>query len=181
MDSQGNTASVSRRARVSAIARARFGLMTMLLSFLVLAAGAAQASPPVADYYLQRSKGDFGIVRTHYQFGRNYAQIGNYPLARVYFINAYSSSYALQSDVNRLYLENLVNLHSGMYRNVVYQQIAVQQSNTLKAQTQLLSAYLNILAQQPSNVGMWVNVDAMVVQISATLYYTEYYMRLAQL
>lgn len=179
METQENTVMAERRARTTT--RARFGLMTMLLSLLVFVTGAAQASPQVADYYLQRTKYDFTLEKTYYQIGRNYALARNAAAARPYFLNAYSNSIAMQIDAERLYAENLINLQGGMYRNAAYQQMAVQQSNVLRTQVQLLSAYLNLLAQQPLNTGAILTVDTQIVQVTATLYATEQYMRSAQL
>lgn len=175
MDMQENGSVIAPRAR------ARFDFVTMLLSLLVFVTGATQASPPVADYYLQRTKYDFAVAKNFYQIGRNYAIARNEQVARAYFLNAYSNLIVMQNDATRLYTENLINLQSGMYRNAAFQQIAVQQSSVLRSQVQLLSAYMSILSQQPLNTGVILTVDTQMAQVAATLYNTEYYMRLAQL
>lgn len=179
MNKQESAVSAERHMR--ATTRARFGFMAMLLSLLTFAVGAAQASPQVADIYLLRTKSDFSLAKTYYQIGRNYSIARNGPVARSYFLSAYSNSIVMQNDANYLYMENLINLQSGQYRNIAYQQMAVQQSNALRTQVQLLSAYLSLLTQQPLNTGLLLNVDTQIAQIAATLYYTEYYMRLAQI
>ncbi len=178
MDMHEDAAVVERGARYPV--RARFGFMAMLLSLLVFVSGSAHADPATANIYLQTTKNDFNLTKTYYQIGRNYAVSVNSAVARSYFNYAYSNSIVFQIDAARLHSENVLNLQNGLYRNLNYQQLAVQNSNLLSVQIQLLSAYLSILSQQPLNANARASVDAQLVQISITLYYVDSYMRLAQ-
>lgn len=179
MGMQGNSVVMAHVARATS-ARPRFGFVAVLLSLLMFAVGTAQASPEVANYYLQSSKSEFNAANSSYQIGRKYALAGNVAAARAAFRSANAQTVLLLRDSYYLQSENFLNLQTGMYRNLDYQQMAARESDLLNKLATVLNAYINTLAQNPANADARANADMLIAKITVSLYYTEKYMTLAQ-